>query len=169
MAIGAETRFGLVRAAERLLPAALALALWAAAAALAARFRDTAVREFRFDWGTWCAALLLAFASGVLLSRAFSARGSRAARVAAGVALVASVALLLHLPLVLLGSVHGWGGRGPLSTAPIVDRSGPQLLAAAVAGAASSRARRARSARTRSASSGSEARFASSKGSARRS
>lgn len=115
----------------RLLPLGLAVALAWAAAVCAREFHTDAVRQFRFAWGTWGAAVVLAFGAGALTA---SAVASRIARCWSWVALTLAAAVLVHLPVVLAGGT--WLRWAPLSTTSFLDGSGPQLLAAAVAGAA---------------------------------
>jgi hypothetical protein len=117
--------------AGRVLETAVAGALLAVAVRAARDFRVDAVREFRFTWGTWGAAVALAFAAGAVLSVVVWLPSRRSVvAVALGVAALA----LIHLPAVLAGGVglHRWP---PFATTTFVDGTGPQLLAAVVAGA----------------------------------
>jgi hypothetical protein len=115
----------------RALASVAAVLLLAVATEAARDFRLDAVREFRFAWPTWSAAVALAFAAGAVLSIVVRLR-IRAAVVMSVVAIAALV--LLHLPVALSGGgvLDGWS---VLATTSFVDRTGPQLLAAVVAGA----------------------------------
>jgi hypothetical protein len=122
-----QTRAFAVRALEL----AAAVLLLAVAAAAARDFRVDAVREFRFAWATWSAAVALAFAAGAVLSVVVTLPILRAVVIP----VVAFAALVLvHLPIVLMGGgvLDHWTA---LATSSFVDRTGPQLLAAVVAGA----------------------------------
>jgi hypothetical protein len=121
--------------AVRILEAVAAALLLAVAVGAARDFRMDAVRDFRFTWGTWSAAVALAFAAGAVLSLGVSLP-SRAGVVVP--ALVVATVVLVHLPAVLGGGAvwHRWA---VFATTSFVDRTGPQLLAAVVAGAAIAR------------------------------
>jgi hypothetical protein len=112
------------------LETAAAVLLLALATAAARDFRVDAVREFRFTWPTWGAAVALAFAAGAVLSVVVTLPVPRAV-VWAVVAIAPLV--LIHLPVVLAGggALDRWT---VLATTSFVDRTGPQLLAAVVAG-----------------------------------
>lgn len=133
--------------ASRLLPVVLAAGLAACAVVFAREFRLDAIREFRFAWGTWAGAVVLAFGAGAIAASTVTARVRRAV---AGLALLPAVAVLLHLPVVLAAG-PGWHPAAVLATTSFVDGNEPQLLAAAVAGAAAATlgTRRAESARRR--------------------
>ncbi|MGZ4109193.1 MAG: hypothetical protein ACXVQU_05410 [Actinomycetota bacterium] len=121
--------------AVRILETVAAAVLLAVAVGAARDFRMDAVRDFRFTWGTWSAAVALAFAAGAVLSVGVSLPSRSGVVVPA---LVVATIVLVHLPAVLAGGA-AWHHWSVFATTSFVDRTGPQLLAAVVAGAAIAR------------------------------
>jgi hypothetical protein len=110
----------------------LAAGLLAGSVVFARQFHATAVREFRFPWGTWGAAVLLALAAGATVGGSVAGRAGRSVL---GLAVAVAAVVLAHLPAVLVAG-PGWRRWPGLATTTVLDRTGPQLLAAAVIGAA---------------------------------
>jgi len=124
-------RPGGVRAlTARALETGAAVLLLAVATAAARDFRVDAVREFRFTWSTWGAAVALAFAAGAVLSLVVTLP---VPRVVAWAVVAMAPLVLIHLPVVLAGggALDRWS---VVATTSFLDRTGPQLLAAVIAG-----------------------------------
>ncbi len=110
---------------------AVACGLLGTAVVFARAFHVAAVREFTLPWTTWAAALLLASAAGAIVAGAVTVHVRRWIAV---LALAAAGVVLAHLPVVLVGG-PAWRRWPGFATTGVVDRTAPQLLAAAILGA----------------------------------
>lgn len=110
----------------------VAVALGLAATRFAVRFEEIAVREFRYAWGTWIAALVLAAATGAVLAP-FRLHG--VGLVVGIAALLVCAAITAHFPLVAVARESGWDGSLPFGTERAIDGAIAQLVAASSLGA----------------------------------